>query len=90
MNAESTAHQHRFWGETTAFLALFLDNVGTLIFFSAILVFTFNYPADIILTRMIPGTAVGICMGDLVYTWLAIRLRTKNRTHRCHGDASGY
>jgi AGZA family xanthine/uracil permease-like MFS transporter len=77
MNAENAVSQHRFWGETTAFLALFLDNVGTLIFFSAILVFTFNYPADIILTRMIPGTAVGICIGDLVYTWLAIRLRRK-------------
>ncbi|KIE16823.1 hypothetical protein DS62_08835 [Smithella sp. SC_K08D17] len=77
MNAENSTGQHRFWGETTAFLALFLDNVGTLIFFSAILVFTFNYPADIILTRMIPGTAVGICIGDLVYTWLALRLRKK-------------
>ncbi|MBN1366207.1 MAG: hypothetical protein JW976_15495 [Syntrophaceae bacterium] len=77
MNAKNTAAQHSFWGETTAFLALFFDNVGVLIFFSAILIFTFNYPADIILTRMIPGTAVGICAGDLVYTWLAIRLRKK-------------
>jgi AGZA family xanthine/uracil permease-like MFS transporter len=77
MTTENTIVQNRFWGETTAFLALFLDNVGTLIFFSAILVFTFNYPADIILTRMIPGTAVGICIGDLVYTWLALRLRKK-------------
>ena len=77
MTTENTIGQNRFWGETTAFLALFLDNVGTLIFFSAILVFTFNYPADIILTRMIPGTAVGICIGDLVYTWLALRLRKK-------------
>ncbi|PKN37913.1 MAG: MFS transporter [Deltaproteobacteria bacterium HGW-Deltaproteobacteria-2] len=77
MTTENTTGQYRFWGETTAFLALFLDNVGTLIFFSAILVFTFNYPADIILTRMIPGTAVGICIGDLVYTWLALRLRKK-------------
>ncbi len=77
MNAENTAGQNRFWGETTAFLALFLDNVGTLIFFSAILVFTFNYPPDIILTRMIPGTAVGIFIGDMVYTWLALRLRKR-------------
>ena len=66
-----------FWGKTTAFLALFLDNVGVLIFLSSILVFTFNYPADILLTRMIPGTAVGVFCGDLVYTWLAIRLRRK-------------
>ena len=77
MNTGNAISQHNFWGETTAFLALFFDNVGVLIFFSAILVFTFNYPADIILTRMIPGTAVGICVGDLVYTWLAIRLRRK-------------
>jgi len=77
MNADNAVSQSRFWGETTAFLALFFDNVGVLIFFSAILVFTFNYPAEIILTRMIPGTAVGICAGDLVYTWLAIRLRRK-------------
>jgi adenine/guanine/hypoxanthine permease len=77
MSIENAVSQRRFWGETTAFLALFFDNVGVLIFFSAILVFTFNYPAEIILTRMIPGTAVGICIGDLVYTWLAIRLRRK-------------
>lgn len=69
--------RRNFWGEMTAFLALFLDNVGTLIFFSAILMFTFHYPADLILTRMIPGTAVGICVGDLVYTGLALRLRKK-------------
>ncbi|MEE9913779.1 MAG: MFS transporter [Deltaproteobacteria bacterium] len=67
----------RFWGETTAFLALFLDNAGVLIFLNAILVFTFNFPVDIILTRMIPGTAIGVLMGDLIYTWLALRLKRK-------------
>lgn len=53
MKAGSAFHQNRFWGETTAFLALFLDNLGVLIFMSSILIFTFNYPADIIMTRMI-------------------------------------
>jgi AGZA family xanthine/uracil permease-like MFS transporter len=71
------ANRQSLWGETTAFLALFLDNVGVLIFLSAILVFTFNYPAGIILTRMIPGTALGVFCGDLVYTWLALRLMKK-------------
>lgn len=71
------AKQGRLWGETTAFLALFLDNAGVLIFLNAILVFTFHFPADIILTRMIPGTAIGVLLGDLVYTWLAIRLARK-------------
>lgn len=65
------------WGETTAFLALFLDNLGVLVFMSSILIFTFNYPADIILTRMIPGTAMGVFFGDLVYTWMAVRLRKR-------------
>ena len=77
MQEQSAIAQKRVWGEITAFLALFFDNIGTMIFFSAILIFTFNYPADIILTRMIPGTAVGVFLGDLVYTWLALSLIKK-------------
>src|SRR5271157_1174508 len=77
MKAGIAFRQNRFWGETTAFLALFLDNLGVLIFMSSILIFTFNYPADIILTRMIPGTAIGVFFGDIVYSYLAIRLRKK-------------
>ena len=75
--AAGDAKHTRFWGETTAFLALFLDNAGVLIFLNAILVFTFNFPVEIILTRMIPGTAIGVLIGDLIYTWLAIRLARK-------------
>lgn len=78
MNTGSIVDKSRFWGETTAFLALFLDNVGVLIFLSAILVFTFNYPADIVLTRMVPGTAMGIFFGDLIYTGLALQLARKS------------
>jgi len=77
IKVRAMSNQNRFWGETTAFLALFLDNLGVLIFLSYILMFTFNYPADIILTRMIPGTAIGVFFGDLVYTYLAIQLRKK-------------
>lgn len=73
----SMSQQKNPWGDVTAFLALFLDNLGVLIFLSSILIFTYNYPADIILTRMIPGTALGVLCGDLVYTWLAIRLAKK-------------
>lgn len=69
--------RQRLWGETTAFLALFLDNLGVLVFLSSILMFTFNYPAEIILKRMIPGTAIGVLFGDLIYTWLALRLKRK-------------
>jgi len=77
VKAGSAFAQNRIWGETAAFLALFLDNLGVLIFMSSILIFTFNYPADIILTRMIPGTAIGVFFGDIVYSYLAIRLQRK-------------
>ena len=69
--------QDRFWGNMSAFLALLLDNVGNLVFLSSILIFTFHYPADLVLTRMIPGTALGVLFGDLTYTVMALRLRKR-------------
>ncbi len=71
-----TRHKNT-WGEFSAFLALFIDNLGVLVFLSSILIFTFKFPSDIIFTRMIPGTALGVLFGDLVYTWLALRLGRK-------------
>ena len=72
--------QGRVWGESTAFLALFLDNIGVFVFFSGILVFTFNYPVEVILKHMIPGTALGVLFGDLVYTYMAYKLgKSTNR-----------
>lgn len=62
------------WGEISACLALVIDNLGVLVFLSSILIFTFRFPSDIIFTRMIPGTALGVLVGDLVYSWLALRL----------------
>lgn len=34
----------------------------------------FEFPAELVLTRMVPGTAIGVLAGDLVSTWLALRL----------------
>ena len=34
----------------------------------------FKFPADLVLQRMVPGTALGVLVGDLAYTWLAVRL----------------
>lgn len=41
---------------------------------SSLLIGLFKFPADLVLFRMIPGTAVGVLLGDLTYTWLAVRL----------------
>jgi adenine/guanine/hypoxanthine permease len=41
---------------------------------AGILVGGFGFPADIVFTRMFPGTALGVLLGNLVYTVMAIRL----------------
>ena len=61
-------------GDFSAFLGLSFDNVAQLIIFSTLLIQVFDYPAEIVLGRMLPGTAAGVMIGDLIYTWLAFRL----------------
>src|SRR5437899_8064468 len=40
-----------------------------------------RFSTEFVLTHMIPGTALGVLLGDLVYTWLAFRLaRRTNRS----------
>ncbi len=64
-------------GDINGFFGLMIDNLTVLSFLAGILIFVFNYPADIIYKRMFPGTALGVLFGDLVYTWMAIRLAKK-------------
>jgi len=64
-------------GDGNAFFALLLDNLINLVVLASILTGAFGFPADIIYTRMIPGTALGVLVGDAVYTWLAIRLANR-------------
>jgi len=61
-------------GDVNAFFGLILDNVVNLAILAGILVGAFGFPADIVYTRMFPGTALGVMIGDLAYTWLAFRL----------------
>jgi AGZA family xanthine/uracil permease-like MFS transporter len=67
-------------GDLNGFFGLAFDNLTVLSFLAGILVLGFQYPADIVYTRMFPGTALGVLFGDLVYTWMARRLarRTGN------------
>jgi AGZA family xanthine/uracil permease-like MFS transporter len=40
-----------------------------------------GFTPEFVMTRMIPGTAIGVLVGDLVYTWMAFRLaRRTGRT----------
>jgi AGZA family xanthine/uracil permease-like MFS transporter len=64
-------------GDLNGFFGLMFDNLTVLSFLAGILIFVFKFPADIIYTRMFPGTAFGVLFGDLTYTWMAFRLAKK-------------
>jgi len=64
-------------GDINGFFGLMFDNLTVLSFLAGILIFAFKFPADIVYTRMFPGTAFGVLFGDLVYTWMAFRLAKK-------------
>ncbi len=51
-----------------------LDNIGVMILMAGLLVGGFKLPRSFVLTQMIPGTAVGVLVGDLIYTAIAFRL----------------
>jgi len=61
-------------GDVNAFFALMFDNVANLVILFAILVGAFHFPRDLVLHRIVPGTAVGVLVGDLIYAWMARRL----------------
>jgi len=64
-------------GDVNAFFGLMLDNLGGMILMTGLLVGAFGMPREFVLTKMIPGTAVGVVVGDLIYTAMAIRLVRK-------------
>jgi AGZA family xanthine/uracil permease-like MFS transporter len=61
-------------GDLNGFLGLALDNVTQLVILASLLIGVFGFPSELVLYRMIPGTALGVLLGDLVYTVLAVRL----------------
>src|SRR5262245_15933970 len=64
-------------GDLNGFLGLALANVTQLVILSGLLIGVFQFPADLVFYRMVPGTALGVLVGDLVYTWLALRLMSR-------------
>jgi AGZA family xanthine/uracil permease-like MFS transporter len=68
-------------GDLNAFFGLVVDNMTQLVILASILVGVFKFPRDIVYGRMIPGSAIGVLVGDLIYTVMAIRLaRRSGRT----------
>jgi AGZA family xanthine/uracil permease-like MFS transporter len=67
-------------GDINAFFGLILDNVAVM---SLLLVMITSsdvnsFSREFVFRQMIPGTALGVLAGDLVFTWLAFRLARRN------------
>lgn len=73
-------NQYRWFraGDLNAFFALMFDNVANLVILAGILIGVFHLPKDIVLYRMVPGTAIGVLIGDLIYAWMAGVLARKS------------
>jgi AGZA family xanthine/uracil permease-like MFS transporter len=63
-------------GDVNAFFGLMIDNISGMILMTGLLV-SYGVPRDFVLSRMIPGTAVGVLVGDLIFTIMAFRLARK-------------
>src|ERR1700760_2087401 len=61
-------------GDLNAFFALMFDNMANMVILAGILLGAFHFPKELVLYRMVPGTAVGVLLGDLAYAWMAVRL----------------
>ena len=68
-------------GDVNAFFGLMLDNIAGMVLMVSLLFFNYGFPVDFALRYMIPGTAIGVLVGDLMFFWLAFRLaKRENRS----------
>ena len=65
-------------GDLNAYFGLLLDNIAGLVLMVGLLVGGFGMPEDFVLSRMVPGTAIGVLVGDLLYFFMAIQLAKKS------------
>ena len=61
-------------GDINGFFGLVVDNLTILAFLASALIGIFGFPAEVVFGRMFPGTALGVLVGNLIYTAMARRL----------------
>lgn len=66
-------------GDVNAFFGLMLDNIAGLLLTVSLLAIFFNLDPNFSLQHLVPGTAVGVLIGDLLFFWLALRLARQQR-----------
>jgi len=68
-------------GDINAFFGLSLDNLADLVLAVSLLAAAFEFPAQFAISHLVPGTAAGVVVGDLLFTWMAFGLaRRTGRT----------
>lgn len=71
-------------GDINAFFGLMLDNLAGLILAVGMLAGVFGFPVNFSIRYMVPGTAIGVLVGDLLYFalafWVARRTGKSNLT----------
>ncbi len=77
MNQQTNDYKLFNRSDLSAFWALFTDNLTNLIVLSGICKFVFNMPTEIVFGRIVPGAAVAILAGVVVYTIMARKLAAK-------------
>lgn len=71
---ENLVYKRYAWiapGDVNAFYGLMLDNIGVLVLAVGTLAGTFGFPATFALRYMVPGTMLGVLVGDVAFTVLA-------------------
>lgn len=76
-NTDTRTQLPRFWwagtGDINAFFGLMLDNLAGLLLMTTLLV-GFGMDSEFIVTHMVPGTALGVLLGDIAFFALALRM----------------
>lgn len=80
----STQKFHYRWfaaGDIGASATIIFDNLSLLTFIAAILRFAYQFPVDIIMKNIIPGTVFGILVSNLLCFILSFYLAKKQKRH---------
>ncbi len=74
MHLSNAKYRWAATGDINAFFGLMLDNVAGLILIVSLLHQNFGFPVEFALQTMIPGTVIGVLIGDLAFFIIALRL----------------
>ena len=77
----SKRYQWMTAGDINAFFGLIVDNIANLLLLCTLLA-TQGVPVDFSLRYMVPGTAIGVLVGDLMFFALAFWLAKKTGNHQ--------